>query len=301
LNNSINEPAPGAPKPAELPRLYALSTLLGAWETDATAAHEARVNGTPRGPLTGLPLLDRELNGALSPGLHIVHGQPGAGKTAFALQIAATCGCPALFVTCEMGPLELLRRHTARETKTYLDRLKNGELRPVDSLALARRAIEAAPSLVLVDATQTYASPLYLRERAQVVQGEARHLLIVVDSLHSWAEGTPSVTAEYDVLNTGIAALRGLAHQLACPVLAIAERNRDSMTRGGLSAGAGSRKIEYGAETVIDLQRDPDEREDGAGEVKVKAKFAKNRNGAAGKEVKLLFHGALQQFREAEK
>jgi replicative DNA helicase len=197
-----------------------------------------------------------------------------------------------------MAPLELLRRLTARVTETYLGRLKSGEMRPADSLALARRAIEAAPLLHIVDATQAYASPVYLREVARIAKGDARHLLIVVDSVHSWAESAPHGAQEYESLNDGLAALRALSHQLTCPVLAVAERNRGSMKEGGLSAGAGTRKIEYGAETVIDLQRDEQAREDGAGEVPVVAKFSKNRNGAAGKSVRLKFNGALQRFQE---
>lgn len=288
------------PQLDEQPRLQLcrLADLLGAWEVEATAAHEARISGAARGPVTGLPQLDRELGGAFSSGVHIVHGQPGAGKTAFALQTVARCGCPALYVTCEMSPLELLRRLTARSTGTYLGRLKSGELRPQDSVALARQAAEAIPLLALADATQAYASPLWLRDAALAARGEAQHLLIVVDSVHSWAESAGSAATEYDALNAALAALRTLAHQLCCPILAVAERNRDSINRGGLNAGAGTRKIEYGAETVLDLTRDLSHREDTAGEVEVKVKLAKNRHGAAGKEVDLFFHGALQRFRE---
>jgi replicative DNA helicase len=280
------------------PQLCRLGDLLGSWEAEAWAAHEARVNGAPRGPLTGLSKLDRELGGAFSPGLHIVHGQPGAGKTAFALQVVAGCRCPALYVTCEMSPLELLRRMTARLTQTYLGRLKSGELCVEDSLTLARSATAQVPDVALADATQAYASPIWIRDAALATRGQAQHLLIVVDSVHSWAESASSMATEYDALNAALAALRALSHQLCCPVLAVAERNRDSISRGGLSAGAGTRKIEYGAETVIDLTRDLSKREDMTGEVEVKVKLAKNRHGAAGKEVDLCFHGALQRFRE---
>lgn len=295
-------PTTRAGEAAELktPRLCRLDDLLGAWEQDAEAAHQARLSGTPRGPLSGFRNLDRELGGAFAPGVHIVHGQPGAGKTAFALQVAAGCGCPALFVTCEMSSLELLRRLTANLTGTFLGRLKSGELRPADSVALARRAAEAAPELAFADATQAYANPFWLRDAALATRGEAKHLLIVIDSVHSWAESAAHESTEYDALNAALAVLRGLSHQLECPVLAIAERNRDSIKTGGLNAGAGTRKIEYGAETVIDLGRDPAVREDVLGEVEIKAKFAKNRHGAAGKEVLLNFHGALQRFREIE-
>lgn len=280
------------------PHLCKLDALLGMWEADATAAHEARVNGTPRGPISGFKALDKELGGAFAPGVHIVHGQPGAGKTAFALQVAANCGCPALYVTCEMSALELLKRLTANLTGTFLGRLKSGELTPAASLALARQAAVAVPDLALADATQAYANPFWIRDAALATKGDAKHLLIIVDSVHSWAESAAHESTEYDALNAALATLRGLSHQLSCPVLAIAERNRDSINKGGLNAGAGTRKIEYGAETVLDLGRDAAVREDALGEVEIKAKFAKNRHGAAGREVTLRFHGALQKFRE---
>jgi replicative DNA helicase len=219
-------------------------------------------SGTPRGPLSGFKALDRELGGALAPGVHIVHGQPGAGKTAFALQVAAHCGCPALYVTCEMSSLELLRRLTANLTGTFLGRLKSGELAPATSLALARQAAQSVPDLALADATQTYANPFWIRDAALATKGEAKHFLLIVDSVHSWAESAAHESTEYDALNAALAALRGLAHQLECPVLAISERNRDSMGKGGMSAGAGTRKIEYGAETVLDLGREAGARED---------------------------------------
>ena len=285
---------------APRPQLCLMKDLLGAWEADAQSAFDARTQNRPRGPITGLGALDRELGGYWAAGLHIAHGAPGAGKTAFALQVAASCQCPCLYLTCEMAPLELLRRLTARATQTFLGRLKSGELRPDASLALARRGAASAPQLAMVDGTRAYASPSYLRECAQIVRGDAEHLLIVVDSLHSWAESAgASGATEYETLNVALMALKRAASELDCPILAIAERNRGAMQGGGLSAGAGSRKIEYGAETVLDLERAESAHQDAGGEVEVKAKLCKNRHGAAGKSVKLKFNGALQLFSQA--
>jgi replicative DNA helicase len=72
------------------------------------------------------------------------------------------------------------------------------------------------------------------------------------------------------------------------------------MKSGGINAGAGTRKIEYSAETIIDLERKPDAKEDGAGEVEVLLKLAKNRHGTANKPIRLSFNGALQRFSEAK-
>lgn len=283
----------GAPSP----RVMRLGDLLGEWEADAKAANDALINQTARGPVTGFPILDRELGGALWPGLHILHGQPGAGKTAFALQVAAQCGVPCLFISCEMSPLELLRRITARVTSTFLGRFKTGEMAPADSLAKARQAVMTVPHLAIADLTQAFAMPSWLAQQAINCKGDGRHVLVIVDSLHSWAQAAPGNLVEYEALNAAIQSIRKLAAVIDCPVLAVAERNRASMGGGGLSAGAGTRKIEYGAETVIDLGREEDP-DPTTGEVAVCVKLVKNRNGAPGREVDLAFHGAMQRFRE---
>jgi replicative DNA helicase len=288
------------------PPLLPLGALLREWEDFATDVHDARVRGIARGPVSGLALLDRELGGVLEPGLHVVHGTPGVGKTAFALQVAATCGTPCLYVTCEMRPVELLARITARATETYLGRLKSGELTPADSLAKVKEAIRQVPQLGIVDATEVHLPTDLMREYADTVRGDGRHVLIVIDSVHSWAAAGPSVLDEYERLNEALASLRIVAGRLGCPVLAVAERNRASMKGGGLNASAGSRKFEYAAQSVFDLS-EPEDEKGGAGagvplaadEKPVDLRVVKNRAGAAGKRLRLAFHGALQRYTEA--
>jgi replicative DNA helicase len=118
--------------------------------------------------------------------------------------------------------------------------------------------------------------------------------LLVVDSVHSWAEGYMSPGAnEYEVLGGAVASLRKLAQQLDCPVLGIAERNRAAMDKGGMAASAGSRKFEYGSETVLDLSRGADGPDE---EVTVTLAIQKNRNGGTSENVQLLFDGSHQEF-----
>jgi replicative DNA helicase len=281
------------------PPMFKLSSLLSEYEADAAAAHDAYRNGTPRGALTGIKRLDAELGGALAPGVTILHGGTGVGKTAFALHLAAECQCSCVYISSEMGRLELFRRLVARTTGVFLRRLKSGEIAPAESLALAKRTAAAVPNLVIVDATQVHAAPAWIREAGEVARGESRHLLLIVDSVHSWAESSPAdLASEYEVLNAALVALRMLAHQLDCSVLGIAERNRAGV-KGGLSAGAGSRKLEYGCEALLELDRDDNAGEDAAGEVPVTLKLSKNRHGSPGRKIDLLFSGAMQRWREA--
>lgn len=301
---------PVAP-PADAPRLLPLPDLLGALLDEAEKDHAAKLAGALRGPITGLPTLDRELAGRLVPGFHVLHGNTAAGKTSFALQVAASCGFPALFVTCEMGPLELLRRVIARAAGVYLGRLKSGEYSRDAFAEYANAALAACPQLALLDATRAYV-PRDLIDAAARAWRErlgADHVLIVLDSLHSWAAAAPSFRdfGEYEALGAAVADLQRLAADLTAPILVVNERNRASADGGGVNAAAGSRKIEYGAETVWGLYRETETDEhgkprpkgfDAAGEVGAHLAIEKNRHGAGGR-VALRFHGALQQWREA--
>lgn len=300
MSIQAHETAPGTVLPTfeRGLRLSLSHQILPEWEAAATAARRARTSGNPIGPVTGLPRLDQALGGALPPGLNILLGQPGAGKTALALQVAASCLCPALFVSCEMTRLELMRRLIARATRTPLGRLKTGELSEEEAREIGKRAAASAPRLGFIDATQQFPEPVWLRDAALAVRGEADHLLIVLDSIHAWADTAPGEGSEYERLNEAMVALRALAVELTCPVLAVGERNRSSMANGGLSAGAGSRKLEYGSETVLDLCRDEKARLDASGEVRVSLILQKNRHGAPGQIVPLSFNGGLQRFRQ---
>lgn len=289
------------PVSAATPRLVPLSGLLDEWDAEALAAHDAYTKGLARGPITGLPKLDEDLGGFLATGVNVLHASPGIGKTALALQIGATCGCPALYLSAEMSALELLRRLTARVTGTFLGKFRTGEIAPDESRKLGRRAAASAPLLTIADASRgAFAGAEWLQQAGEIVRGDAPHLLLVIDSVHSWAEGAPGATVEYDRLGAAIQALRQLGQNLNCSILAIAERNRMSMKTGGMSASAGHRGFEYGAESVIELNRDEDATQDARGEFAVTLKITKNRHGSPSKTIKLSFHGALQRFRETD-
>lgn len=284
------------------PQVYRLGDLLDQWDNRADELHEARLGNRPLGVVSGLPKVDEAIGGTFQPGLHSIQGGPGVGKTAFGLQVAAQCGCPALFVTCEMAPLELLRRITARVTNTFLGKLKTGELPPEKMKDLVRYAIETCPDLHILDCTRGHVpafgkDPLNLYDLAGVVRADNPHSLIVIDSLHSWASPTDGRSTEYETLNAAIAELIRLAAALACPVIAIAERAKGQAESGGIMAGAGTRKIAYSAESVIELDS-TDKASDANMEKAVTMKLSKNRNGDTGRPVDLKFNGALMKFRE---
>jgi hypothetical protein len=249
-----------------------MPALFDAVASDADRAAIRAKTGRPAGPITGIAGLDVALGGHLAAGLHVLHGAPGTGKTALALQVATTCGASALVVTCEMAPVELARRVIARTTGTYLHRLKSGDLNGHAVRQLAHRATAGAGWVGILDATQ---GPAPTVEDLHTALDSVRHLarrggdagriaaetgaLLVIDSGHAWASGLDvqaGPVTEYDRLNAAINGLHGLARHENAAVLVTAERNRASMVTGGQNAAAGTRSWEYRAETVLDLTDD---------------------------------------------
>lgn len=297
--------APVEPKPktdAPRPRLWPLGALVADAVADATEAHEARTTGKPRGPITGLKRLDQEIGGTLpKDALTMILGNSGTGKTALAGQIAADCGFPAAYLTTEMAPVELLRRHTARVTDTFLGRLKSGEMPPAAAERLLLQTAQKLARLTIADATTAYATPAYLCDVMGAVKGDAKHAVLVIDSLHTWARGSGTGAGEYESLNEHLTALVRIAKQAHCSVVIICEQNRFALKEGsgGINSGAGTRFIEYSADLIFDLEAKKGE--DGGGEKAVKLTLAKNRNGSPDKPIHLTFNGALMKFQEVEK
>jgi replicative DNA helicase len=294
-------------QPTESPAPLLLTDLIRDFVADTDAAASARANGVPRGIVTGFTDIDADLGSFLMPGIHILQGGPGSGKSALALQIAANCFYPALFVSAEMGLIELFRRTIARETGTYLGRLKNGEISGEKAANLAVETVKKVPKLALMDSTKVFVSRDAMQKAAEGLRTRFKsdHILIVLDSLHVWARSSRQSSvetmesSEYDTINNGIDAISTLAANLKCPVLAIAHRNREGnkSKAAGLHSSKGSGDLEYSAETVIDLNRQKDDT-DSKGEVEVTATAYKNRNGVVGKKYSFQFEPRLQKFRE---
>jgi replicative DNA helicase len=293
-------------KSSNLPPVFRFADLITDFVADAEAAAFARASGNPRGVVTCFENLDQALGGYLAQGIHVLQAAPGAGKTAFALQVAASCGFPALFVSVEMGLLELFRRTIARVTSTSLTKIKSGEISPQEARRLALITAEKIPKLALMDATQCYAAPSLIVESANLLREhfQSEHVLIELDSLHAWARSSRAflpelaMSSEYELINAALESVSGIAAQLKCPILLIAHRNREGNKSkdASMHTAKGSGDVEYIAETIIDLTRKGET--DAAGERDVTAFLHKNRNGEPGLSFNLKFHGNLQRFKE---
>jgi replicative DNA helicase len=264
-------------------------------------AAEARKTGKLRGAITGLKQLDQALGGFLSPGVHILQSSPGSGKTALALQIAANCGFPCLFVSAEMPILELFRRLVARATKTHLTKLKSGELSHNEIISLAQTAVEKCPNLAFLDASNSYVKAESLLDKTELLLKKTSNTkaLVVLDSLQYWAKGLDA-NSEYEQVSQSVKALSMVSAGLSVPIIAISHRSRLGNREGGLHASKGSGDIEYASESVIDLTREKDAKIDASGNVPTTLAIHKNRHGEVGRIIPLDFCGKFQLFTEKD-
>lgn len=297
------------------PTSIRLADLAGDLLADHEARQQARKSGTPLGPLSGFAELDETLSGCFMPGLHTLSGSPGVGKTALALSIASQCQCPAVFVSCEITPLEVLRRMVSRHTGLFLGRMKNGDPR-LSTTELSEKiqaTAAASPLLIIVDGTSTAPTPAELctiahTARTDPLAGGTPHFLMVIDSVSVWADNQSTFgTVEYDRLNTGIAMLRTIAMEGGYPILGVAEQSKESSkasTKGqgdSLHASAGTRKFEYSSETMIAMQKadeSPVTDANGLEWQTVYLNVAKNRHGPT-KRLTMRWNGATQAHEEA--
>lgn len=275
------------------PECFPVSSMEQIVEANVTKRYDARMSGRPQGPITCIRSLDVAIGGFLSGGMHVIHGAPGAGKTALAYQIAGSCGCPSAFISFEMSIEELTYRLMARTSRIPLRHFKQGLVAPAVAINAWRTAVESAPDLVLVDATSAPPTVDWICTAfSQHVRKGADHGLIVLDSLHHWASYTRDTNNYFETVNTVVADCTRVSALTGVPVLAVNESNRAQ------GAPKGSSNIEYQSQSVLSLS--VDENVTGpAGEMVIKASLTKNRDGRTG-TLRLLFDGPIQRFSDGD-
>lgn len=227
----------------QTPRFRKIGDFAAEWDREAARNHELTSEGRPRGPrLAGL---GRFHSDHLPVGLTVLLGDYDTrdARTAFTLQVAATCGCPALLVNTEREPVDVLRRIVARTANTAMHHLE-GEDPPERMRELFTRAAREVPNIALVDATIQRIDPDQIHDAALDVRGQADHLLVVIDTLDAWARITWPDMGEKDALRTAIGHLQSLGRELRCSILGT--MHRDLMEKG---------RFPYPADLVLEMDQ----------------------------------------------
>ena len=240
---------------------------------DEVEAIGSRGDG-PNGVPSGFHDLDAILHGAREGQLIIVAGRPGIGKSTLALDWARNAtirhGMPAAFFSLEMPSSELVMRVLSAEAKVPLNFIRSGQLSDDHWATLARRAGEIGEAPIAVDDSPNM-TMMEIRAKARRMSqqlatdadraaGRGGLKLIVVDYLQlmtaSSGRKTPDRRQEVDEISRG---LKLLAKELMCPVIAVAQLNREADKRADkvpqLSDLRESGSIENDADVVILVNR----------------------------------------------
>jgi replicative DNA helicase len=256
---------------------------------DAQAAR----GGGPAGLPTGLIDLDL-LTGGLQPSEFIViAARPSVGKTAMGVTLAQNAirrGDAVFLASIEQAAVELAERLVCSEAFINSRKLRAGRLSDAEAAHFKAHGDELRGMLLFVDESPRQSM---LRISANARRLKHRHgiKLVIVDYLQL-VEPDNRREARHEQV-AGIARrLKYLARELALPVVALAQLNREVENRAGqeprLSDLRESGGIEADADVVLLLHRPANE---GVLEVNV----AKNRNGPTG-NVTLRFRRDVQRI-----
>lgn len=212
---------------------------------------------------TGLPDVNRLLDGFCPGRLYVIAGRPGSGKSVFALnalRAALEAGQRALLFTLEMPAREAIHRLLAAEVPLPLGELQAARLDADAWTALTDTAVRLAKqSLWIDDSSQLSIADLLARARR--IHRAAPLGLIAVDYI-GLVDGERNGNQSNRVQEIGsiTRSLKQLAKELSVPVLALSQLNRTLEQRGDkrpiLSDLRESGSIEQDADVVMFVYRD---------------------------------------------
>lgn len=248
---------------------WAIADVLAHAETQARSGRMLARTPQP----TGFTPLDDYLGGGLRSGdLALLGGPQGLGKTVLALQIArniVAAGGRATYVCYEHDVEQLFERLIAMEIGSAggwhapgLDEIRQAlatevDLRPLadrfgDSGAAAVAALRSyGDRLRLVRGSGTRTGPAELRDLAAPEAGEGPPTLLVVDYLQK-VNASSVAGGEEERVTYVVSALKDLALDLGCPVLAIVASDKAGLSgRTRLHHLRGSTALAYEADVAL--------------------------------------------------
>lgn len=247
------------------------------------------------GVMSGFKDLDRMLYGFHNSELIILAARPSMGKTALALNIADHVAVesrqPVLFVSLEMGRMELGQRLLCSRGRIKGDHLRGNFLTNTEQRSLAKAASELSVAPLFIDDSParsvTEIGAVARRLRRQSEYGLA---MVVIDYLGLIAPDNEQDPRQEQVAKTA-RRLKGLARELQIPILCLAQLNRMTEqakdNRPRLSHLRESGAIEQDADVVMFVHRDSyyqksEEADDRQSDREALIIVAKQRNGPVG-------------------
>ena len=230
---------------------------------DAWSKYDEIVKADPESAYckTGYGGLDKILGGGMfKAGLYIVGARPGMGKTTLGIGIAeniASRGKPVLFVSLEMGAVQIMAKRLARKTRLSYTRLMTGGYDGAE-LNLIQTANKQLSSVPFYLSDKSLCRIADIESMAHSIKDLA---CIVIDyfGLLTADEGQ-GVRSRYEETTELSKGLKGLAKRLNIPLLVLCQLNRENGTRNDkrpkLSDLRDTGALEQDADCVILLHRE---------------------------------------------
>ncbi|MBR0288660.1 MAG: AAA family ATPase [Selenomonadaceae bacterium] len=268
-----------------------------------SGAFDAAIDGMQRysSRATGFENWDTEQ--VFLPGLYVLGGTPGTGKTTFALQLLSQLAVGdaaryvdaerCIFCAYEMSRMELTAKSIAREVRRMWLRDKDINCLPSSQIRLGagrfpcNKAVpvaqkKIADSMRNLHVLELEGTPIdklieLLKTEAQAAKDAGMALTVAIDYLQLIPVGESKASAKEKV-DEIVLKLKNFQRATDSTVIVISSLNREACKLGGdgLFNFKESGSIEYSADVTWQLVRD--------GEVdnprRVKLKCAKNRNGS---------------------
>jgi len=206
--------------------------LISLGEASEAAARQvgAAIDGGSVGIATQIPALDAILAGLEAENLYILAGRPSMGKSALALEIAvrvAEAGEPVLFFPLEMSAQQNAIRFLASRAGFAYDLMRRGRIHKQDYESIVFPEARNAAALPLDFATRGNPSIAEMRGTARAFRYRRKRVgLIVVDYLQLVRPDQVyrgNRTSEVTEISK---ALKGMAKEFRCPVIALAQLSR---------------------------------------------------------------------------
>lgn len=256
------------------------------------------------GLTTGFMDVDRKTSGLQKSDLILIAARPSMGKTAFSVNVAQNAaikaGASVAIFSLEMSKDQLVQRMLSVESLIEIQKIRNGDLSEDEWPRLARAMGPLSDAKVFIDDTPGI-SVMEMRAKCRRLKMEKGLDLILIDYLQLMTGEGESRQQEISNISR---ALKGLAREMDCPVIALSQLSRAPELRADhrpiLSDLRESGAIEQDADIVMFLYRDEyyhaDSEKKNIGEVII----AKQRNGSTG-TVELAWLGPFTKFADLDR
>ena len=202
---------------------------------------------------TALDFLNGNMGGWPT-GLNLLAGEPGIGKTAFALSnaaVAAQAGFSVLYLSFDLQSeflvMKLLCQQAGLDSRALMDgALDKATLKAAvashKKIFSRINVVEADPNLSIETAGEM--------ARELIAASHRDRILVIVDYLQIWAAGTRQFSEFRHEIAKLMTAMRRLALNLNSPVLAMSSQNRAHRGEAVLESLEGTSDLEYSADSV---------------------------------------------------